>query len=404
MADELRSPDGNNTTPPPLPPQIPTDVSGISTVYTNHCRANMTAEELVLDFGLNPSMVGNPDEPVKLSHRVVMSFFTAKRLQMLLAHVIQQRNGAAAGAARRTGDAAALERQAQRAATRAVGGGTSRALGAAPAAVQRRVPMRDVGRGEQSGFARVGELIDRLNAMPGGQSYAVTDGLLTDEVVDQAALTEFDRQMQGFIDADSDIPMRFTNRHGLEGDRVNGFNSPVDVDSFQSGYVDIDDLLASSDLGLQTSLVHLLRERGQAANYARRIGTAGLNPVTVRAGRQEFTAEFNRAHASGIDAELQVLRDFFSDPAIRLIDADSRRFRNTRGDLIREREQRGTHAADAGVLAISWEVVRHDGGEVMTPEDYLQFIDAERTREQVNRERLNGATEHREGGRSVPAP
>ena len=100
----------------------------------------------------------------------------------------------------------------------------------------------------------------------------------------------------------------------------------------------------------------------------------------------------------------QVLRDFFSDPAIRLIDADSRRFRNTRGDLIREREQRGTHAADAGVLAISWEVVRHDGGEVMTPEDYLQFIDAERTREQVNRERLNGATEHREGGRSVPAP
>ena len=90
MSDELRTPEGNN---PALPaqtaPQIPTDASEISTVYTNHCRASFTAEELVLDFGLNPNMLPNPAEPVKLSHRIVMNFYTAKRLLGLLASIIQ---------------------------------------------------------------------------------------------------------------------------------------------------------------------------------------------------------------------------------------------------------------------------------------------------------------------------
>jgi hypothetical protein len=44
------------------------------------------------------------------------------------------------------------------------------------------------------------------------------------------------------------------------------------------------------------------------------------------------------------------------------------------------------------------------GNIVMTPEDYLALLERERTAAQVERERLQGATEHREGGRSVPAP
>lgn len=90
MADELRSPEGANPTAPQQPPQIPTDATGISTVYTNYCRANFTPEELVLDFGLNPNMLPSPTaEPVKLSHRIVMNFYTAKRLQLLLAQIVQ---------------------------------------------------------------------------------------------------------------------------------------------------------------------------------------------------------------------------------------------------------------------------------------------------------------------------
>jgi hypothetical protein len=76
------------------PQQFPTDYSSLSTVYTNFCRVSVTPEELVLDFGLNTQMTPNPTEPIKLSHRVVMNFFTAKRLLIALGNVIQQHEGA----------------------------------------------------------------------------------------------------------------------------------------------------------------------------------------------------------------------------------------------------------------------------------------------------------------------
>src|SRR4051794_1179440 len=87
MSEELRTPEGST---PAQQQQFVTDASEISTVYTNFCRVNMTPEELVLDFGLNTSMIPNPNETIKLSHRVVMNFFTAKRLLMALMNVVQQ--------------------------------------------------------------------------------------------------------------------------------------------------------------------------------------------------------------------------------------------------------------------------------------------------------------------------
>src|SRR6516225_7161224 len=74
--------------------QFPTDVSNLSTVYTNFCRVSVTPEELVLDFGLNTSVTPNPAEPIKLSHRVVMNFFTAKRLLNALLGVVSQHENA----------------------------------------------------------------------------------------------------------------------------------------------------------------------------------------------------------------------------------------------------------------------------------------------------------------------
>jgi hypothetical protein len=74
--------------------QIPTDYSSLSTVYTNFCRVNITPEELVLDFGLNPQVSPTPGEPVKLTHRVVMNFFTAKRLLLALNNVVVQHENA----------------------------------------------------------------------------------------------------------------------------------------------------------------------------------------------------------------------------------------------------------------------------------------------------------------------
>src|SRR5438552_18109493 len=93
MADEPKT----GTEAPAAPgamPQFPTDTSGLSTVYTNFCRVSVTPEELALDFGLNTSVTPNPAEPIRLSHRVVMNFFTAKRLLNALLGVVSQHENA----------------------------------------------------------------------------------------------------------------------------------------------------------------------------------------------------------------------------------------------------------------------------------------------------------------------
>ena len=103
MADETKKPAAPATETPPMPagglqaqqpPQFATDAGHISAVYTNFCRVSVTPEELVLDFGLNPQISAAPTDPVKLTHRVVMNFFTAKRLLLALNNVVVQHENA----------------------------------------------------------------------------------------------------------------------------------------------------------------------------------------------------------------------------------------------------------------------------------------------------------------------
>jgi Protein of unknown function (DUF3467) len=90
MTDELRTPEAAAQ----QAPQFPTDLTGLSTIYTNFCRVSVTPDELVLDFGLQTQIVPNPTETIKLSHRVVMNFYTAKRLLGALMNVVQQHESA----------------------------------------------------------------------------------------------------------------------------------------------------------------------------------------------------------------------------------------------------------------------------------------------------------------------
>ena len=82
MADEKTpAPTGAEAaTPAGQAPQFQMDTSELSTIYTNFCHVTFLPEELILDFGLNTQMAPTPNQPVKLTHRVVMNFFTAKRL------------------------------------------------------------------------------------------------------------------------------------------------------------------------------------------------------------------------------------------------------------------------------------------------------------------------------------
>src|SRR5262245_34028118 len=71
---------------PALKPVIENDLK--STVYTNTILSSVTAEEVFLDCGLYTNVDGKAQ--VKLTHRVVMNFYTAKRLQGVLASIVQQ--------------------------------------------------------------------------------------------------------------------------------------------------------------------------------------------------------------------------------------------------------------------------------------------------------------------------
>ncbi|HKI34590.1 MAG TPA: DUF3467 domain-containing protein [Gemmataceae bacterium] len=71
-------------------PQFTVDAAGLLSTYTNWYRVTGTPEELVIDFGLNPQMGQAPSEPIKLSTRLVMNFYTAKRLLNALQFAVQR--------------------------------------------------------------------------------------------------------------------------------------------------------------------------------------------------------------------------------------------------------------------------------------------------------------------------
>ncbi len=297
-----------------------------------------------------------------------------------LAHVVQQ----AGGQGGRATGGEALEAEADRAASLAAQGRpVPFPLSPAGPDIQCRVELRDVGRGESSGVARLPELADRLNAISTALIFDTSGGLLTYVVNPYGDMTEFDREMIDFIDAPVVLPLRITTREARLRDGAGHFTQRVIFDAWAEGYVDIDDLLASSDLGLQAGLLHFLTERARTAGYARRIGSPGMDPNSADpATRLAVRREFVRAHQRGVDAEVALLRDFFSDPTIREVRgaASGNIFRvyiNDRRDHIRMRVTEHHGRTNNGVDAVSIEVVTRDG-HVHTPEEYLVILRAAR--------------------------
>ena len=74
---------------------IEADDSQVVAAYANFCRVHATPEELVVDFGMNLQSAP-PQQPIKLTQRVVVNYFTAKKLVGLL-HMAVQRHEAAFG-------------------------------------------------------------------------------------------------------------------------------------------------------------------------------------------------------------------------------------------------------------------------------------------------------------------
>jgi hypothetical protein len=82
---------------PAQPQQVTTEVvvddSSTLPSYSNFCRVTATPEEVILDFGLNPQPFATGRQDVKANQRIVMNFYTAKRLLTALGMTIQRHEG-----------------------------------------------------------------------------------------------------------------------------------------------------------------------------------------------------------------------------------------------------------------------------------------------------------------------
>ena len=67
------------------------DDTDVVSNYANFCRVTGSPEELIVDFGLNSQPMNSNDKPVNVSQRIVMNFYTAKRLLHAL-HVSVRRH------------------------------------------------------------------------------------------------------------------------------------------------------------------------------------------------------------------------------------------------------------------------------------------------------------------------
>lgn len=70
---------------------ITVDESKAVSCYANFCRVTGSPEELIVDFGMNSQPMGSGDKPIEIQQRIVLNFYTAKRLLHAL-HVSVQRH------------------------------------------------------------------------------------------------------------------------------------------------------------------------------------------------------------------------------------------------------------------------------------------------------------------------
>ncbi len=59
-------------------------------LYSNFCRVTGSPEELIIDFGLNPQPVGVPKDPIQVKQRIIVNYYTAKRLLAALNMSVQR--------------------------------------------------------------------------------------------------------------------------------------------------------------------------------------------------------------------------------------------------------------------------------------------------------------------------
>ena len=72
-------------------PKIRWDDTNMKSSYANVCNVASTREEVVLLFGVNQAwQAGQPEIPIQLTDRIILSPYAAKRLAVLLDNVLKE--------------------------------------------------------------------------------------------------------------------------------------------------------------------------------------------------------------------------------------------------------------------------------------------------------------------------
>ena len=70
--------------------RIPIERANLTTAYSNFCQVTPAPEELTVDFGFTPHPHGAGNEPIVMNQRVIMNYYTAKKLLQVLHLTMQQ--------------------------------------------------------------------------------------------------------------------------------------------------------------------------------------------------------------------------------------------------------------------------------------------------------------------------
>jgi hypothetical protein len=71
-------------------PKIVFDDSKTITSYANFCRVTGTPEDVFIDYGINSELSGIPSQPLTINHRIIINFYTAKRMLQALESTVQR--------------------------------------------------------------------------------------------------------------------------------------------------------------------------------------------------------------------------------------------------------------------------------------------------------------------------
>ena len=71
-------------------PEIVLNEKGAHAAYANFARVTATPEEVIVDFALNPNPFLSGKQEVNVTQRLIMNFYTAKRLCSALAMTLQR--------------------------------------------------------------------------------------------------------------------------------------------------------------------------------------------------------------------------------------------------------------------------------------------------------------------------